>query len=166
MLQKKICMLGAFAVGKTSLVRRFVESMFDEGYHTTIGVKIDKKIVFAGGKQVTLMVWDLAGEDEVEQVRLSHLRGAAGYVLVVDGCRKGTLETGVQLRKRVEAVAPGSPWVLALNKGDVRSEWEIDASSIDDLFGVAANVLITSAKTGERVDEMFETLAARIVSGE
>ena len=85
MIQKKICMLGAYAVGKTSLVGRFVRSMFSEKYQTTVGVKIDQKTVNVGDQQVNMMLWDLHGEDEAQKVRLSYLRGASGYILVVDG---------------------------------------------------------------------------------
>ena len=95
--KKKICMVGACGVGKTSLVRRFVESIFDESYQTTIGVKIDKKDLELDGREVTLVIWDMAGEDEFAQVRASHLRGASGYLLVADGSRKSTLATSPEL---------------------------------------------------------------------
>ena len=71
MLQKKICMLGSFAVGKTSLVRRFVESMYSEAYHTTVGVKVDKKNVQVNGAEVTLVLWDIYGEDDYQKMRWS-----------------------------------------------------------------------------------------------
>ena len=87
MIQKKICMLGAFAVGKTSLVQRFVKSLFSDRYLTTVGVKIDKKIVTVGDTEVSLVLWDLAGEDEFQSVQTSYLRGASGYLLVIDGTR-------------------------------------------------------------------------------
>jgi len=80
-------MVGQFGVGKTSLVRRFVDSIFDERYLSTIGVKIDRKDVTIGSASVTLMLWDLAGEDDLAQLKVSHLRGASGYILVADGCR-------------------------------------------------------------------------------
>ena len=64
MIQKKICMLGAFAVGKTSLVKQYVSGIFSEKYHTTVGVKIDKKMVEVDGQSMTLILWDLHGEDE------------------------------------------------------------------------------------------------------
>lgn len=60
-LQKKICMLGGFSVGKTSLVRRYVHSVFSDAYLTTVGVKIDKKIVTLPDRTVNLILWDLAG---------------------------------------------------------------------------------------------------------
>src|SRR5579863_7193776 len=81
-LQKKVCMLGGFSVGKTSLVRRYVESIFSDTYLTTVGVKIDKKTVATPDRTVTLILWDVAGEDDVSTVKMSYLRGAAGYVLV------------------------------------------------------------------------------------
>ena len=90
-LQKKICMVGAFSVGKTSLVKRYVESVFSESYLTTVGVKIDKKTVIAADRTVNLILWDLAGEDDISSLRMSYLRGAAGYVLVADGTRPATL---------------------------------------------------------------------------
>ena len=104
MIQKKLCMIGAFAVGKTSLVARFVKSIFSEKYLTTVGVKIDKKTLGVGDQEVTLIVWDLAGEDEFLQVRMSYLRGSAGYFLVADGTRRATLDKAIELQQRAETV--------------------------------------------------------------
>ena len=101
MLKKKICMVGQFGVGKTSLVRRFVDSIFDERYLTTLGVKIDRKDVTLDDKSLTLMLWDLAGEDELAQLNMSHLRGASGYILVADGSRAATLAKAVELQQRI-----------------------------------------------------------------
>ena len=92
-------MLGAFSVGKTSLVKRYVESVFSETYLTTVGVKIDKKTVEVKGRQVALILWDIAGEDEVSTVRMSYLRGSAGYLLVADGTRAASLEVARSLRR-------------------------------------------------------------------
>src|SRR4030095_6092425 len=90
-VQKKVCMLGTFAVGKTSLVRRFVESIYSDKYHTTVGVKIDKKVVPVDGEEVMLMLWDIEGTESEHEMRMSYLRGAAGYLMVVDGTRQETL---------------------------------------------------------------------------
>ena len=84
MLQKKICMVGSFATGKTSLVAKFVYSIFSENYQTTVGVKIDKKTVNIQNKELNFILWDLYGEDEFQKVRLSYLRGSSGYLLIVD----------------------------------------------------------------------------------
>src|ERR1700675_4666549 len=90
MLQKKVCMIGSFSVGKTSLIQRFVSSIFSDRYLTTVGVKIDKKVVRVDGEDVTLVLWDLYGEDEFQKMRMSYLRGASGYLLVADGTRRAT----------------------------------------------------------------------------
>lgn len=87
MIQKKVCMLGAFAVGKTSLVERYVKSIFSEKYQTTVGVKIDKREVLVGATTVKLVLWDLHGEDRFQAVQASYLRGASGVLLVVDPTR-------------------------------------------------------------------------------
>ena len=92
MIQKKICMVGAFATGKTSLVSRFVKSIFSDIYLTTVGVKIDKKLINFKDYELNLILWDIHGEDEFQKVRMSYMRGASGYFLVVDGTRRYTLE--------------------------------------------------------------------------
>ena len=101
-VQRKICMLGGFSVGKTSLVKRYVESIFSESYLTTVGVKIDKKVEQLPDRVVSLVLWDLAGEDDIGSLRMSYLRGSAGYVLVADGTRRSTLQVALWLRERVE----------------------------------------------------------------
>src|SRR4051812_29872267 len=85
MIQKKVCMIGTTAVGKTSLVARFVHSIFSDKYLTTVGVKIDKKVVAPDGTEVTLIIWDLAGDDDFQRLQTSYLRGTGGYLLVADG---------------------------------------------------------------------------------
>ena len=159
MLQKKVCMLGSFSVGKTSMVRRYVESMFDEKYHTTIGVKVDKKIVRAGGRTLTLILWDIHGEDIFQKMSMSYLRGMSGYLLVVDGTRRRTLEDALALRQRVRENMREIPWVLIINKSDLRGEWEIDEERIAALQQSGANVIRTSARTGDAVEEAFSRLA-------
>ncbi len=162
MIQKKVCLLGAFAVGKTSLVSRFVHSIFSETYLTTIGVRIDKKAVAVGGDAVTLLLWDIAGEDEFLQVRMSYVRGTAGCVFVADGTRAVTLDQARELRDRVLEAVGDVPCVLALNKTDLTDEWEIDPAAIAALEADGWSVVRTSAKTGDGVERMFLTLAERM----
>ena len=87
MLSKKVVMLGLYGVGKTSLVQRFVRSIFDDKYLTTLGVKVDKKVVQVDDIEVTLMLWDVAGAENHFDVPMSYIKGAAGYLVVVDGTR-------------------------------------------------------------------------------
>jgi small GTP-binding protein len=163
MLQKKICMLGAFAVGKTSLVSRFVHSMFSEKYHTTVGVKIDKKVVELEETSLAMILWDLHGEDRFQKVRDSYLRGMSGFLLVVDGTRRSTLNTALALRERAEDVVGAVPFVLVLNKGDLREEWEVEEEDLTKLREEGWPLIETSAKTGVGVEEAFIWLAGKLV---
>jgi small GTP-binding protein len=161
-VQKKICMLGGFSVGKTSLVKRFVESIFSETYLTTVGVKIDKKTVTLGDRAVHLILWDLAGEDDMSSLRMSYLRGSAGYVLVADGTRPATLKTALSLRQRVEAEHGSLPFALLLNKNDLREQWAITDGDLEELRRNGWSVRPSSARTGEGVEDAFTDLAARV----
>lgn len=164
MMQKKICMLGGFAVGKTSLVRRFVTDVFSEHYQTTIGVTVEKKTVMVNHQDVMLMLWDLYGEDEFQRVRESYLRGSSGYILVMDGTRKTTLDTARILQQIVVRTVGPIPFVSIINKADLRSEWEIDQSAVEQLREQGWPVFFASAKIGEGVEELFGRLATMLLS--
>lgn len=166
MIQKKICLLGASAVGKTSLVSQFVNSIFSDRYHTTVGVKVDKKIVAVGEREVNLLIWDLYGEDDLQKVQTFCLRGASGYLLVVDGTRRHTLAAAQQLRKRAESVAGDVPFILAFNKSDLIEKWDFPPGAEDHLTNEGWNVIKTSAKTGSGVEEAFHTLASRMIENQ
>lgn len=165
MIQKKICMLGGFAVGKTSLVQRFVHSIFSEKYLSTVGVKIDKKVVSIDGREVTLVLWDIHGEDAFQQVQMSYMRGASGYLLVADGTRPGTLETALKLNRRTEEVIGDVPLILLLNKIDLTDEWELDEEALGPISDRGWTVIETSAKTGVGVEEAFWSLATKMLEG-
>lgn len=163
MLQKKICMLGSFAVGKTSLVRRYVESIYSDAYHTTVGVKIDKKVVQVGAQEVTLVLWDLYGEDEFQKMRWSYVKGASGYLLVADGTRRATLGKALALEEGVRQAVGALPFVFVLNKADLASSWEIDAAMESQLVDNGWDFMRASAKTGENVDVAFHRLVEKML---
>ena len=164
MLQKKICMLGSFSVGKTSLVRRFVESIFSDAYQTSIGVKIDKKVVRSGNEDVTLVLWDIHGEDVYQKIRMSYLRGMSAYLLVVDGTRRQTLDDALALNERVVEEAGKVPAILVINKSDLAEKWEIDAARESELTAAGWTIIRTSAKTGDSVEEVFSKLTAAMLA--
>jgi small GTP-binding protein len=165
MIQKKICMLGSFSVGKTSLVARYVSSVFSEKYLTTVGVKIDKKALAIDGIDVTLMLWDIYGEDDFQKLRLSYLRGASGYLLVVDGTRRATLDVALALEQKVREEVGALPFIVCLNKADLRPSWEIDVDSLADRARAGGwDVVNTSAKLGTGVDEAFSLLTRRMLA--
>jgi small GTP-binding protein len=158
-LQKKICVLGGPAVGKTSLVSRFAKNFFTDRYLSTIGVKIDKKTHIVDGEAVTLVIWDLAGADELEGAAAGFLRGAAGYILAIDGTRA---ETGIQaarLQRATRLLLGPVPFVVALNKSDLAAYHE-DAGVLS-AYGVPA--LPVSAKTGAGVERLFDMLVRAIL---
>ncbi len=166
MIQKKVCMLGAFAVGKTSLVSRFVSSLFSEKYLTTVGVKIDKKSLNMDNREVTLLLWDIYGQDEFQTVQQSYLRGSSGYLLVVDGTRRATLETAVRLRQSAEQVVGNVPFVVVLNKADLESDWQVDEPGIWKLADQGTPIVRTSAKTGAGVEETFLALTRAMLGAQ
>jgi small GTP-binding protein len=166
LIQKKVCMLGAFAVGKTSLVARYVESIFSERYHTTVGVKVDKKVVSLDRGEVTLMLWDLYGEDEFQPLSDAYFRGMSGYLLVVDGTRRATLEKALELHARIVESVGEVPFVCALNKSDLASEWEIGLADEKRIEALQGSLIRTSAKSGAGVEDAFTRLAQRMTEAD
>ena len=151
-------MLGAYAVGKTSLVRRYVESLFDERYLITIGVKIDRKKVEVDGRAVQLILWDVAGAEDHFSVPSSYVRGASGILLVVDGTRGNTVEVGLDLIEQIGEDIGRLPFVVAVNKEDLVDEWEVEDSMLEPFRELGAPVVRSSALTGEGVEEAFAGL--------
>jgi len=164
MIKKKICMLGAFAVGKTSLVRQYVHSIFSDKYHTTVGVKIEKTSVPFEDQQVDLIIWDLHGEDDFQHVRLSYLKGSAGCICVADGTREATLATALNLMDIAGNTLGPIPFVLVINKADLKERWEISSQVKLDLEEKGIIVVETSAKECVGVEEVFQLLTREMMS--
>lgn len=163
-LAKKVCMIGDFAVGKTSLVSCYVHSVFSDKYLSTLGVKIDTKVVTLPDKSdLKLVLWDIAGTDRFRTRDASYLRGAAGYLLVIDGTRRYTLDTALQLKQSVDQALDAPPFVILCNKFDLQAQWEITPAEIQDLTDKDWPVFKTSAKEGANVNQAFQVLADRLV---
>ena len=167
-LSKKVCLLGDFAVGKTSLVRRFVYDRYDDKYISTIGVKVSRKTVtFLQNRQIinmTMMLWDLAGSEEFNQVRASYLKGAAGAVLVCDLTRAETLTS---VKKYIENFSNNraAKFVLAANKYDLPDQYELTPARVEDTATeLGIPFCLTSAKTGQEVETLFSRLAQLLVT--
>jgi len=156
-------MAGSFHVGKTSLVRRFVEGIFSDHYLTTIGAKIDNKPVTVDGQSFKMVIWDLEGKDELTQIRTSHLRGAAGFILVADGSRAQTLDKAIELHERITYETGPIPFIVALNKADLTQQWEIRDPALEALRSKGWPYLLTSAKNGRCVEELFLGLARKML---
>jgi len=159
-LTRKVCMIGDFGVGKTSLVARFVRGIFSQRYLTTMGVKIDtKEVELTNGRFVKLVLWDVAGTNTLSSVERNYLRGASGYLLVADGTRSRTLESARELHAQTQGLLGDVPFLLLLNKNDLPDEWEVDDSSVPPNW----QVMTSSAKTGEGVEAAFAALASRVI---
>jgi small GTP-binding protein len=161
--ERKGCMIGAAGVGKTSLVRRFVEGVFSDRYLSTIGVKIDRKSVKVGMDEVHMVLWDIEGETDLRSIRFRYLRGAAGYLVVADGTRPQTLDVARQLQHSVADRMPGLPFVLLLNKLDRADQWALAPSDVAALAAEGWTIVRTSAANGLGVEDAFRQLAVRLL---
>lgn len=168
-LSKKVCLLGDYAVGKTSLVRRFVYNLFDDKYISTIGVRVSRKTVVVPLDQrvveLKVMLWDLAGSEEFDRVRASYLRGTAGAVLVCDLTRLETVDSLGSYVEALHSISPLAALAIAANKCDLVDAEVNPPAQIKALAReLEAPVFYTSAKTGSEVDQVFRRLGARMVS--
>lgn len=162
-VQKKICLLGDFAVGKTSLVRRFVEGRFDDKYLSTIGVKVSRRTIERGTHTLSLLVWDLIGGNELSHREAGYLVGAAGALIVCDLTRHETLETLQRYTRHLRAINPEAALVLIGNKLDLTAERIVtDAQLTAVSASLRSEYFLTSAKTGLNVEEAFLRLAERL----
>lgn len=157
--QKKICLLGDFAVGKTSLVRQYVEGRFDDKYLSTIGVKISRRSIERPYGTLNLLVWDLSGGDDFNP-QTSYLRGAAGAIIVCDLTRSETLAAFERYTHQLHQVSPQALVVFAANKADLSIERVISPEDLQSIrLHYGGEVFETSAKTGLNVAATFLSLA-------
>jgi small GTP-binding protein len=163
LLLKKVCMIGSFAVGKTSLVRRFVEGYFSDAYQTNIGVKLSNKQVSVGGNEIKMTLWDIYGEDDFQKMRWSYVQGSSGYLLVADGTRAATLHKAKELEAKLRQEVGVIPFVFLINKSDRKEEWELEAEFEEGLVARGWDLLHTSAKSGEGVEEAFVKLTEKML---
>jgi small GTP-binding protein len=161
-ISKKICMVGDFGVGKTSLIRRFVDRQFSDQYLSTVGVKISRKLVESVNLQ--LLIWDLEGHTKFKGITPSYLQGASGAVVVADVSRIETIERLPEHLQLFSSINPKGSIVVALNKTDLVDEEKL--AKLTQLIQVkdwerVVEIYPTSAKTGSFVDEMFQQLAEK-----
>lgn len=156
-ISKKVVVLGHFGVGKTSLIRRFVENSFSDNYTVSIGVHITKKlVVIAPNKSVSLILWDLEGTDDLNHIRESYLLGTHGIIYVFDLSRPSTFQEIDLDLSILEKKASGIPIKVVGNKVDL-----VVPSEVAEILGnnnISYDYL-TSAKTGGKVNDLFEQLA-------
>lgn len=161
MIQKKVCLLGATGVGKTSLVKQFVDGIFSDKYLTTIGVKVDKKVVSLETDTIQLMLWDLEGIDRYCGFQPKYLRGASAYIIVTDQTRSQSLIEGMEIH-RMARETTDVPAIMAINKSDLQVAWHWSEDELNGYGKEFVQCFTTSAKTGDQVEEMFAYLASLV----
>jgi len=171
-VMKKICMLGDPAVGKTSLVGRFVFSMFDDKYIETIGAKVTKRtmaIENTSTKQrwrLKLMIWDIAGQRTLDFIKPTYYRDAEGALIVADCTRKETLANVPRWCSSIRDVCGQIPVVILVNKSDIRQHAQFGSDEAGEVAeGIVAPFFMTSAKSGENVENAFSSLGRSLVRG-
>ncbi|KGE87783.1 Rab family GTPase [Phaeodactylibacter xiamenensis] len=159
MTSRKVLITGSFAVGKTSLFHRFVYNTFSDQYLTTIGVKVDKRVVDVSGEPLSLILWDIAGEVSQKKVPKTYFLGASAVIYVFDLSRKQTADNLKSDLKLIQKILPGCLIKVVGNKKDLVSEEELII-----LERTHNPDFLTSAKTGENVETLFMEIASELVS--
>jgi len=167
-LNKKICIIGAFAVGKTSLVRRYVLNQFSPDYQATLGVNIYKfsdQIEAPDGASQTVnqIIWDIEGGQLGSDILDTYLRGASGALVVGDVTRGDALDSMAQHAQHFLRLQPGRPLVFALNKMDLLDSPDLapDGAGLSNEFG--GPLVQASAASGSAVPRLFHALGRRIL---
>lgn len=171
-ISKKVCLIGDFGVGKTSLIRCFVEQQFSDKYLSTVGVKISRKnlevcVTNSDKKQtVQLLIWDLEGSNKFKNITTTYLQGASGAIIVADISRPETINNISEHIKMFLSINPQGLIIVALNKSDLLTEEKLahllqQYHRHSDATGLATYT--TSAKTGYAVAEIFEKLVANLI---
>lgn len=169
-LKRKICVLGAFAVGKTSLVQRFVHDRFSEKYLTTVGASVSQKLMPPvrnrrrdADIQPLFLIWDIAGLEKMDKVVTNYFHGAHGALAVCDLTRPETFEALMEICDNFRSVCPTAPLIIVGNKLDLVQD---EVASVRDLNQLAAKLdsglMLTSAKSGHQVGDAFYHLAEKI----
>jgi len=169
-MEYKVVLLGDGGVGKTSLVKRFVYSKYEEKYMKTMGTNVYKKEVkfmdVTDQISAKLVIWDIMGQNIFPKVIRSYLKGATGVILVCDLTNKGSLSGLLQWIEMVLAELPRVSFVFLGNKSDLPNK-EFDLKGLKNLADAYSSpALLTSAKTGAGVEEAFVVIAKRIFRGQ
>jgi small GTP-binding protein len=159
-LSRKVILVGGFGVGKTSLIRQYVHQIFTDEYLVTIGVKVDKKVVQIEDKQVSMILWDIAGEVSMQKINHSYYLGANGIIYVMDLSRPSTFERSTADVNFFRQLLPKSKLLVVGNKTDLLTDSEL--KEIQAKIPVTCD-FFTSAKNGTGLEDMFYKMASSFI---
>jgi small GTP-binding protein len=162
-ITKKFVLVGKFGVGKTSLIRRFVDNDFDTNYQVTIGVQVKKKEVVIDNDKVSLLIWDIEGNTSIDKARKTYLLGSSGFIYVFDLNRPETFEDISSEMIYLENNYPNTPILLIGNKEDLVDTEEKKSYFLNNNIEVD---FFSSAKSGKGVNEMFQDLSKKLLLNE
>ena len=157
---KKVVLVGHFGVGKSSLVRRFVQNTFSDNYIVTIGVHILKKEIKIDELNLTLVIWDIEGKDDITKVRSSYLLGTSGFIYVIDPTRPQTFERFNDEKAFIKENFPTAQLVSVANKIDLIDLEEFKISLAEKQIDID---YFASAKSGSEVDTVFQTIGMKMI---
>ena len=164
----KIVLLGDPGVGKSSLIMRFMHNRFQASYLMTIGVDILSKQLFVGNDEVLFLISDIGGQERFASVREKFYRGARGCFLVFDLTRSNTLTSIKEWKRGLEGVEEEVIYFLIGNKADLKEQITVEDENIKEMIKELKipedSFFITSAKTGEKVEEAFVTFAKELMN--
>jgi small GTP-binding protein len=162
----KLILGGDGAVGKTSMVHRFIDNIFEVDYKSTIGTSIMKKECDFGGlnSKVRFVIWDLAGQPQFKRVRQSYVSNAEAGILVFDVTRRDTFENIKTWYEEIIKESPGINLILVGNKTDLVDSRVVKKEEGEALAKqLGLSYIETSAKTGENIEDAFKMLALQII---
>ena len=157
-MRKKVVIVGHFGVGKTSLTKQFVSNMFSEKYLTTIGVNIEKKVIDTAKGSINLILWDIAGEEDLDTIKTSYLKGANAFILVTDLTREITYSKIDNDISYMQGIVGQIPHLVIGNKSDLLPEEQVN--TIKNNFNID---YISSAKSGKNVNAFFTDIAEQLI---
>ena len=152
---KKVVLVGHFGVGKSSLIRRFVQNEFSDDYLVTIGVHILKKVITINNDQTTVIIWDIEGKEDIQKVRSSYLMGSSGFIYVIDPTRIHTYQNLEEELKFIAKNYSKIPVITVANKSDLIVEADFKKEIAEKNLKID---YFTSAKNGDNVEEIFRNL--------
>ena len=173
-LKSKVCLVGEKAVGKTSLIRRFVLNTFDEQYLTTIGTRVSKKETRAFLPErdllvdVDMQIWDIMGEKGFrELLKEAYFYGANGILAVADVTRRPTLDDLDEWIDGVEQIVGKVPVLIAVNKVDLVSSAKYGERDVEQVArAFECPYILTSAKSGQNVEEAFRRIGQMVTEAQ